>query len=32
MNKAMYTDELRRATGLADENNPSFKELTRAKN
>ena len=32
VNKAMYTDELRRATGLADENNTSFKELTRAKN
>ena len=32
VNKAMYTDELRRATGLADQNNTSFKELTRAKN
>ena len=32
MNKAMYTDELRRAIGLVDENNTSFKELTRAKN
>ena len=32
VNKAMYTDELRRARGLADQNNTSFKELTRAKN